>query len=713
MKRKILVLLVLAALIYGGARFSQAVDYSGYLQTYKQQHWEIPLNAFITAVQNDITSLGSAVTNLGSTVTSLGNQVANWVGTVDSLTLIQTAPAYSDASTFTLAADYSAVLTAGKRIVADCGADGLKPNTVVSCTYGAPNSTVVVTTANLTANLAAMSYYATRNGLNTYGSGDVVAAEYGSPTWANLQSAAAVANAAGRRLLLTPGAWPVSGDLTITAPVHVVPGASFAVATTKTLTLNGPVDAGPYQIITLTGTGAVALNGAQDKAYSAWFPGADIGAKLNNAVAAMGATTTVPIIVTADEWCGESYAAGIVVNKPVWIQFPGIRNGAAVYTGATAGCKLTVNGARITGFHVDLTGNTNTGVDGLVIYGASDCLIDGGIRVQYSTAGGGAVRRWLSIDGATAGAYNNVINGVTRLEGPAVTAATSGAFLWLGTSGAGYPNANQIQHVITSGKVPDAGYGVVFNAGLNNHIGQLYVNSSGATAWCIWVESTVGSYQHYIGTCTLDASVLGGGIKMDAGSLTFGQLFNNVAGTATTIGASATLSYGAAGGLFADYLSTKYINLQNVTTANKVSATGVIYGSNSGASYPYAELGNLIISPRTSVGAPRDIVFVTGNPPVTVAAITRLGAIRGLLATNGPVGTFTLDAAAETTITNTIVTASSIIQVFPTNAAAATLMGSAKSLYISARTANTSFKVKTADASAAAGTETFNYLVLN
>ena len=200
----------------------------------------------------------------------LPDLIANWVGSVDSLTLIEIAPAYSAGNTFTLAGDYSTVLTAGKRLVADCGADGLKPNTVISCTYGAPTSTVVVTASNLTNNLAAVSYYATRNGLNTYGSGDVVASEYGSPSWANLQSAVAVANASGRRLLLTPGTWPVSDNLAITAPVHPVPGALLQVATTKTLTLSNDFQAGLYQAFSCVGTGAVSFTGTQT-VNAAWF----------------------------------------------------------------------------------------------------------------------------------------------------------------------------------------------------------------------------------------------------------------------------------------------------------------------------------------------------------------------------------------------------------------------------------------------------------
>lgn len=76
-------------------------------------------------------------------------------------------------------------------------------------------------------------------------------------------------------------------------------------------------------------------------------------------------------------------------------------------------------------------------------------------------------------------------------------------------------------------------------------------------------------------------------------------------------------------------------------------------------------------------------------------------------------GSFTLGAAATTVVNNGHVLSSSIIIPFPTNASAATLMGSAKSLYISAKSAGVSFTVATASAGAAAGTETFSYVLVN
>lgn len=76
-------------------------------------------------------------------------------------------------------------------------------------------------------------------------------------------------------------------------------------------------------------------------------------------------------------------------------------------------------------------------------------------------------------------------------------------------------------------------------------------------------------------------------------------------------------------------------------------------------------------------------------------------------------GTFTLAAAATTTVNDTTVKVDSIILLMPITAAAGTVMGSAKSLYVSARTAATSFVVATADGTNPAGTCTFAYLLVN
>lgn len=86
--------------------------------------------------------------------------------------------------------------------------------------------------------------------------------------------------------------------------------------------------------------------------------------------------------------------------------------------------------------------------------------------------------------------------------------------------------------------------------------------------------------------------------------------------------------------------------------------------------------------------------------------------LNGVYYSNGKwlgTGSFTLSAAATKTINNASTTAVSKIRLIPTNAAAATLMQSTKSLYLSARTAGVSFVFSTADGTNAAGTETFEY----
>ena len=73
-------------------------------------------------------------------------------------------------------------------------------------------------------------------------------------------------------------------------------------------------------------------------------------------------------------------------------------------------------------------------------------------------------------------------------------------------------------------------------------------------------------------------------------------------------------------------------------------------------------------------------------------------------------GTFTMSATASKVVTDANVkTTSYISSPTPTNAAAATLMGSAKSLYVTAATG--SFTVSTANGGNAVGTETFSYAV--
>lgn len=99
-------------------------------------------------------------------------------------------------------------------------------------------------------------------------------------------------------------------------------------------------------------------------------------------------------------------------------------------------------------------------------------------------------------------------------------------------------------------------------------------------------------------------------------------------------------------------------------------------------------------------------VLTSGTPITGVVNPASTGTLRNY-------GSFTLAAAATTTINDVDVRALSNIALTPTNAAGATLISGAKSLYISNRTEYTSFAVATADGTAAAGTENFSYRIFN
>jgi hypothetical protein len=76
-------------------------------------------------------------------------------------------------------------------------------------------------------------------------------------------------------------------------------------------------------------------------------------------------------------------------------------------------------------------------------------------------------------------------------------------------------------------------------------------------------------------------------------------------------------------------------------------------------------------------------------------------------------GTFNMTATATITVPDANIKAASVILFVPTNAAAAQLQGSAKQLYVSTKAAGTNFVAATGNAVAAAGTETFGYVILN
>jgi hypothetical protein len=91
--------------------------------------------------------------------------------------------------------------------------------------------------------------------------------------YANLSSAVASIGATSTTLIITDGQ-SISSDVTIPANVFlkIIKGGSIAIATTKTLTINGPFEAGLYQVFICTGTGKVIFGaGVVGMAAPQWW----------------------------------------------------------------------------------------------------------------------------------------------------------------------------------------------------------------------------------------------------------------------------------------------------------------------------------------------------------------------------------------------------------------------------------------------------------
>ncbi|HEX9883870.1 MAG TPA: right-handed parallel beta-helix repeat-containing protein [Desulfobaccales bacterium] len=117
---------------------------------------------------------------------------------------------------------------------------------------------------------------------NTFDSGlDRVDARLGKQVWvgdpnygATLQNAITAIGSTACTLNVPAGTHSIAADLIIPTNVHlrVHRGATLAVATTKTLTLNGPLEAGLYQIFSWSGTGKVVFGaGAVKEVYPQWW----------------------------------------------------------------------------------------------------------------------------------------------------------------------------------------------------------------------------------------------------------------------------------------------------------------------------------------------------------------------------------------------------------------------------------------------------------
>jgi hypothetical protein len=197
---------------------------------------------------------------------------------------------YSSGTQFTIPGDFTAQFTTNTKVRFDLGSGVIKGSYVVSSSYAAPNTTVDIYDNILTSPLFGTWLTATRHGLFPYGPGYVIAQDYGSDQ-AALSVANGIALGAGKQLLIGR-TYSVTSDMDLSGPVKFMPGAVISIASGVTLTVFGPVDAGPYPIFSCSGTGKVQFApNFVGKTYPQWH-----GAVADcDPVTISGTDSTIPI----------------------------------------------------------------------------------------------------------------------------------------------------------------------------------------------------------------------------------------------------------------------------------------------------------------------------------------------------------------------------------------------------------------------------------
>ena len=213
---------------------------------------------------------------------------------------------------------------------------------------------------------------ATRDGLWPNGPGYVVARDYGTDR-AALEAADAVAAAAGKELRIT-ATFSIDDDVALVAPkVTVQPGVPFAISTTKTLTINGALDAGLYQIFSSTGTGKVLFgDGAVKENCPQWWGGVADNTTVSTAAiqAAMNAFGGLSGSRGSVKITGAFLIDGNLI-LPRQVSLLGVDPEQSVIRSATEHSITISTGAAFSGMIHHLIGNIDFYSVGLV-YGDSD-----------------------------------------------------------------------------------------------------------------------------------------------------------------------------------------------------------------------------------------------------------------------------------------------------------------------------------------------------
>jgi hypothetical protein len=143
-------------------------------------------------------------------------------------------------------------------------------------------------------------------------------------------------------LHLTRGTYSITSNLTIPTNINLHPeqGAIFQIATGITLTVNGDLQAGLYQVFSCSGTGKVVFgSGAVKEVHPEWW-GADAGGVADSTAALQAAVQAQKKVVLAGRY--KASALSFTTGRQVWMEGSGWDQSAITFTN-TSSPGLLVN----------------------------------------------------------------------------------------------------------------------------------------------------------------------------------------------------------------------------------------------------------------------------------------------------------------------------------------------------------------------------------
>lgn len=221
--------------------------------------------------------------------------------------------------------------------------------------YGA-NTTIDQTEAEIAAAVAPVESSYRDGYLQRYGgvgNGTTVS------TAALADAAAQNAQSGGTAVKIAGGTYRIDADTTIAAGVTLdfTEGGALTIDSGDTLTINGKIVANPTQQI-FSGSGTVVIGkDVNPEVWANWFPGSDIGAKINAAVNAVSNVGPLTIRVAPGTY---SYTTAIdlvdsesirITGSDTCLSTPNARNPNLVWASSGAGVAIDASGSY--GFELD------------------------------------------------------------------------------------------------------------------------------------------------------------------------------------------------------------------------------------------------------------------------------------------------------------------------------------------------------------------------